>query len=94
MSSYQNISNEEKKKEECLICIEVLDGEISESSCGHIYHYSCIQKWIVEKGTHRCCCVCEDNTEIVNIINFNNSFDEFKKVEMIEKNTGCCCSIL
>ena len=42
MSSYQNIYNEEKKKEECLICLEILDGEISESSCGHIYHYQCI----------------------------------------------------
>ena len=93
MSSYQNIYNEEKKKEECLICLEILDGEISESSCGHIYHYQCIQDWIKKKGSHRCCCICENNTEIVNIINFNNSFDDFKKKEVVKKKC-LCCSIL
>jgi hypothetical protein len=90
MSSYQNIYNEEKKKEECLICLEILDGEISESSCGHIYHYQCIQDWIKKKGSHRCCCICENNTEIVNIINFNNSFDDFKKKEVVKKKCLCC----
>ena len=94
MSSYQNIYNEEKKKEECLICLEILNGEISESSCGHIYHYQCIQDWIKKKGSHRCCCICETNTEIVNIINFNNSFDDFKKKEVIKEKKCLCCSIL
>ena len=70
---YQNI-----KKDECLICLEILDGEIAESSCGHIYHYHCIVDWIKRKGTHRACCICAQNTEIINVINFNKSFDNFK----------------
>lgn len=103
MSGYQSMNTEnqntnqkyeEKKNEECLICLELLDGEISESSCGHIYHYRCIQEWIKKKGSHRCCCICEENTEIVNIINFNKSFDRFKDINQMRLKKTNCCAIL
>ena len=58
------------REDECLICLEILEGEIAEISCGHIFHYHCIQPWIAKKGVHRSCCLCEKNTEIINIINF------------------------
>lgn len=91
--SYQNNNNlEEKTKEECHICLELLDGEIAESSCGHIFHFHCIQEWILKKGNHRCCCICDTNTEIINIINFNKSFDRFKDTN--EKKKYKCCQIL
>ena len=48
-------------------------GEIAEVSCGHIYHLKCIQDWITKKGTHKCCCICDGNTEIVNIVNLPDS---------------------
>lgn len=80
------------RKQECYICLEELDGEISESSCGHIYHYKCIMEWIKKKGSHRCCVICEQNTEIVNIVNFNSSYDKFKKINNTKNN--CCCALL
>ena len=86
------IQYQEKKKEECHICLELLDGEIAESSCGHIFHYKCIQDWIKVKGPNRCCCICEIDTEIVNIVNFNKSYDRFK--ECNQKKKWICCPIL
>ena len=64
---------EKIKLDECHICLEYLVGEIAEVSCGHIYHLKCIQDWISKKGTHKCCCICDGNTEIVNIVNLPDS---------------------
>ena len=60
---------EKVKLDECHICLEYLVGEIAEVSCGHIYHLECIQDWIKKKGAHKSCCICDKNTEIVNIVN-------------------------
>ena len=59
---------EKVKLDECHICLEYLVGEIAEVSCGHIYHLECIQDWIKKKGAHKSCCICDKNTEIVNIV--------------------------
>ena len=64
---------EKVKLDECHICLDYLVGEIAEVSCGHIYHLKCIQDWIAKKGAHRCCCICDGNTEIVNIVNLPDS---------------------
>ena len=64
---------EKIKIDECHICLEYLVGEIAEISCGHIYHLECIKDWIARKGNHKCCCICEKNTEIVNIVNLPDS---------------------
>tara|TARA_B100000963_G_C22167932_1_gene468959 strand:- start:162 stop:527 length:366 start_codon:yes stop_codon:yes gene_type:complete len=56
--------------DECLICLEPLNGEIGEVSCGHIYHLTCLSNWIARKGAHRACCICDKNTEIVNVLIF------------------------
>ena len=54
---------------DCAICLENKVGLIAELSCGHIYHYRCIEEWVNKKNNVlRCCCICEKNTEIVNII--------------------------
>ena len=82
------------RKQECYICLEELDGEISESSCGHIYHYKCISEWIKKKGVHRSCVICEKNTEIINIVNFNSSYDKFKNINKKKKKNFFCCGFL
>ena len=61
---------EKVKLDECHICLEYLVGEIAEVSCGHIYHLECIQDWIKKKGSHKSCCICDKNTEIVNVLIF------------------------
>ena len=54
--------------DECCICLELLQGELVEISCGHIYHYNCIKNWINNKNKIRkICCICEQETEIINI---------------------------
>ena len=69
INSYQN--------EECMICLEPLNNEIAEVSCSHLFHYKCIEKWLnTNKNILRACCVCENNTEIVNIINFDFSINQ------------------
>ena len=69
MNSYEN--------EECMICLEPLNNEIAEVSCSHLFHYKCIEKWLnTNKNILRACCVCENNTEIVNIINFDFSVNQ------------------
>lgn len=60
---YQNV-----KLDECHICLDPLVGELAEVSCGHIYHYQCLVNWTTKNGTHRACCICDQNTEIINII--------------------------
>ncbi len=64
---------EKIKLDECHICLEYLVGEIAEVSCGHIFHLNCIQGWIKKKGAHKSCCICDVNTEIVNIVNLPDS---------------------
>ena len=54
--------------DECCICLELLQGELVEISCGHIYHYNCIKNWINNKNKIRkICCICDKETEIINI---------------------------
>ena len=89
---YQNV-----REDECFICLEILEGEIAEVSCGHIFHYHCIQDWIKKKGSHRSCCICEQNTEIVNIVNFENPKPfqiRNKKKNKQNKKICNCCQIL
>ena len=81
------------EEEECMICLEVLDGEIAEISCSHVFHYKCIQDWMnVKKKFNRCCCICDNDTEIVNIVNLNKSFDKFKDINIgnnYQNNNNC-----
>ena len=69
---------------ECAICLENKKIFISHLSCGHTYHYKCIKKW-QQKTTNlkRSCCICEKDTEIINIIGKNEE-DELKP------NYNCC----
>lgn len=69
INSYEN--------EECMICLEPLNNEIAEVSCSHLFHYQCIKNWMkTNKNILRACCVCENNTEIINIINFDFSTNQ------------------
>jgi len=59
--------------EECMICLEPLNNEIAQISCSHKYHFKCIEKWMkTNKNFLKACCICENNTEIVNILNFDS----------------------
>tara|TARA_B100000963_G_C22536800_1_gene630190 strand:+ start:357 stop:839 length:483 start_codon:yes stop_codon:yes gene_type:complete len=66
----KNIDNKENNEEidECCICLNLLQGELAELSCGHVYHLECVTEWISKKNNYRkACCICENDTEIVNI---------------------------
>ena len=63
-----NKENEEEEIDECCICLTLLQGELAELSCGHVYHLECVTEWINKKNNYRkACCICENDTEIVNI---------------------------
>ena len=98
---------ESYENEECMICLEPLNNEIAEISCSHKYHYKCIEKWIkTNNNILRACCICENNTEIVNILNFDSSINQNnlnKNKKNIDKNENNinqnnylfgCCNIL
>lgn len=78
---YKNV-----KLDECHICLDPLAGELAEVSCGHIYHYHCLVDWIKKKGAHRACCICDQNTEIINIINFPTPTDNFNSDSPLNNN--------
>ena len=60
--------------DECMICLEPLDTGVAVLSCGHKYHYQCIQQWAKKIKTFtKLCSVCDLNVEIVNILNNNQN---------------------
>jgi hypothetical protein len=66
--------------DECHICLEPLNVYIVKLSCGHKFHYNCVQEWIKKtKKINKPCVICEKDTEIIDIIN-----------EYIEDKVGCC----
>jgi hypothetical protein len=74
--------------QECIICLEELKTDIAVLSCIHKnhYHYKCLQEWINTNNTlTQICSICEDNVEIINIINEEPE----KKPSLFS-----CCSIL
>jgi len=74
--------------DECHICLENLTGEIAIISCGHKFHYKCIQTWIRKKNKYtKNCCICENDTEIENIITIkDNSINNNNLVSNNSKN--------
>ena len=76
-----NINKKEEIEEidECHICLELLEGELVEISCSHIFHYDCIKNWINKnKKNNKVCCICEKDTEIINI--FYNMSQPIKNI--------------
>ena len=55
--------------DECIICLEPLENNITKLSCGHKYNFDCISKWINKKNDLRKICpICRDNDiEIVDV---------------------------
>jgi hypothetical protein len=41
---------EEKEKEECIICLDEVEKEWRELECHHRYHKQCIENWIKVKA--------------------------------------------
>ena len=78
---------------ECIICLEELNDDIVILSCPHsgMYHYTCLKTWIKEKKlTNKICTICDDEVEILNIINEPIPHRPFK----INNKFFSCCSIL
>lgn len=73
MSSRSRSSSENS---DCAICLEPKNRDIAVLSCGHTYHYKCVEEWInKKKNMSRCCCICEKTTEIVNIVGIDNNLE-------------------
>ena len=69
---------------ECVICLEPVVNDIVVLSCIHKnnYHYECLKKWIYRGSTlTKICSICDENVEILNIIN---------PIEKEKKNKKCC----
>ncbi len=50
---------------DCAICLDSKQGTIAVLSCGHTYHYKCVEEWVnKKKNPYRCCCICEKNFNI------------------------------
>lgn len=61
--------------DECMICLEPLDIDVAVLSCGHKYHFRCIQQWSKKIKTFtKLCSVCDKDVEIVNILNHNQNY--------------------
>lgn len=77
---------------ECAICLEEKEGFIATLSCGHEYHYKCVQNWIKKKNNpNRCCCICDFDTEIINL----KGEDENTEIRIYQPELSwICCAIL
>ena len=68
--------------DECMICLEPLDTDVAVLSCGHKYHFQCIQQWSKKIKTFtKLCSVCDKDVEIVNILNNNQKYGTDSKVK-------------
>ena len=55
--------------DECHICLEDLTGEIAIISCGHKFHYKCIDEWLETNTKCPICRFCiEDYCKEINEI--------------------------
>jgi hypothetical protein len=54
--------------EQCSICLEsyIITEKVSKLNCGHMFHGSCINKWINDNTT---CPLCRDDVRDSNVIN-------------------------
>jgi hypothetical protein len=50
------ILDKEFENNECIICLECMyvNEKIKILDCGHMYHYDCINNWILKKGGINC----------------------------------------
>ena len=43
------------EENECMICLEDMKTDIAVLSCGHIFHYDCLSKWVAKQATCPLC---------------------------------------
>ena len=53
--NYISVSHQDMIDEECSICLNTFDNEISILDCGHKFHTSCIERWSQIKPTCPLC---------------------------------------
>jgi len=52
-------SEQAAEEEECLICQEEMGtGKVTQLTCGHIFHKTCIANWLKRKASCPCCRQC------------------------------------
>ena len=49
------LENKSAIQETCCICVEEFqkDSQVYKTSCGHVFHHECLQKWIQVKAKKR-----------------------------------------
>jgi len=88
--SQQSQSSHEKSADshlECNICFEDSTEPVT-TTCGHIYCWSCIYKWLKSQADHNYCPVCNNvisEEKIIPLYTKNNTHDQRKKEENIPK---------
>ena len=85
-------SIESNVNNECVFCLENLNKyDNAEISCGHIFHYKCIQDWVTKThNPNKLCPLCNDNGEIVNIIDktINQNLDINSNYQNLDINSN------
>jgi len=67
------LSDHEKEKEECIICLDDVETEWRQLECQHQYHKQCIEDWITIKATCPLCMKSINDSPLEVIQYANNS---------------------
>lgn len=79
--------------DECIICLEPLNNNITKLSCGHKYHFDCISKWINKKNDLiKICPICRDND--IEILEVENVYIPKVEKDIRSFDPFFCCNIL
>lgn len=65
------ITTKSRMDEECVICINSKAASRVSLYCGHAFHITCVEPWLLQKGT---CPMCRSNDSVEALIYSSNPF--------------------